>query len=144
MFGIDDVSNAVTAVSTTVGKVIDKIFPDPEAAARAKALLMSAEVQAEISRTQTDLSAIMAEAQSADKWTSRARPAFLYIVYVFILAAIPMGVLYAFKPEIASDVADGVKAWLGAFPDQLYWLFGAGYLGYTGARSFDKWRGGGK
>jgi len=22
-----------------------------------------------------------------------------------------------------------------------WWLFGAGYLGYTGARSFDKWRG---
>lgn len=137
-FGIDD---AVTAVSTTVGKIIDKIFPDPEAAAKAKALLMSSEAQAEIAKTQTDLSAIMAEAQSADPWTSRARPSFLYIVYTFILAAIPMGVLYAFRPEIASDVADGVKSWLNAFPDQLYWLFGAGYLGYTGARSFDKWRG---
>jgi len=137
-FGIDD---AVTAVSTTVGKIIDKVFPDPESAAKAKALLMSAEAQAEIARTQTDLSAIMAEAQSADPWTSRARPSFLYIVYVFILAALPMGVLYAFLPEIASDVADGVKSWLNAFPDQLYWLFGAGYLGYTGARSFDKWRG---
>ena len=137
-FGIDD---AVTAVSTTVGKIIDKVFPDPESAAKAKALLMSAEAQAEIAKTQTDLSAIMAEAQSADPWTSRARPSFLYIVYVFILAALPMGVLYAFLPEIASDVADGVKSWLNAFPDQLYWLFGAGYLGYTGARSFDKWRG---
>ncbi|MBE0529521.1 MAG: hypothetical protein IH626_01755 [Rhodospirillales bacterium] len=133
--------DAVTAVSTTVGKIIDKIFPDPEAAAKAKALLMSSEAQAEIAKTQTDLSAIMAEAQSADPWTSRARPSFLYIVYTFILAAIPMGVLYAFRPEIASDVADGVKSWLNAFPDQLYWLFGAGYLGYTGARSFDKWRG---
>ncbi len=26
-------------------------------------------------------------------------------------------------------------------PESLWWLFGAGYLGYTGARSFDKWRG---
>jgi hypothetical protein len=30
---------------------------------------------------------------------------------------------------------------LNAVPDSLWWLFGAGYLGYTGARSFDKWRG---
>jgi hypothetical protein len=29
---------------------------------------------------------------------------------------------------------------LGAVPESLWWLFGAGYLGYTGARSFDKWR----
>jgi len=32
-------------------------------------------------------------------------------------------------------------AWLsvlGAIPENLWWLFGAGYLGYTGARSFDK------
>ena len=30
---------------------------------------------------------------------------------------------------------------LNAVPESLWWLFGAGYLGYTGARSFDKWRG---
>jgi hypothetical protein len=141
MFGID---NAVTAVSTTVGKIIDKIFPDPTAAAQAKALLMSSEAQAEIAKVQTDLSAILAEANSADPWTSRARPSFLYIVYIFILFALPMGVLSAFKPDIAKAVAEGVRLWLLAFPDQLYWLFGAGYLGYTGARSFDKWRGASK
>jgi hypothetical protein len=136
-FGIDD---AVTAVSTLLSKAIDKAFPDPEAAAKAKATLLGAELQGDIQRTLTDLSAILAEANSSDPWTSRARPSFLYIVYVFILTALPMGLLYAFKPDIAAGVAAGVKAWLNAFPDQLYWLFGAGYLGYTGARSFDKWR----
>ena len=33
---------------------------------------------------------------------------------------------------------------LGAVPESLWWLFGVGYLGYTGARSFDKWRGPGR
>ena len=139
MFGLD--SAVTSAISTTIGKIIDKVFPDPQAAAQAKALLMSAEAQAEIQRTQTELSAIIAEANSTDPWTSRARPTFLYIVYVFILTALPMGVLFAVKPEVAGGIAAGVNAWLNAFPDQLYWLFGAGYLGYTGARSFDKWRG---
>lgn len=138
MIGIDD---AVTAVSTTVGKIIDKIFPDPQAAAQAKALLMSAESQAEIAKTQTQLSAIIAEANSSDPWTSRARPSFLYVIYVFILAALPMGVLYAFKPDVAGAVANGVHAWLTAIPDELYYLFGAGYLGYSGARTLEKRKG---
>jgi len=34
-----------------------------------------------------------------------------------------------------------VKLGLAAIPDSLYTLFGAGYLGYTGARSFDKIKG---
>jgi hypothetical protein len=51
-----------------------------------------------------------------------------------------MGILFAFRPTEARLIAEGVRAWLTAVPDQLYWLFGAGYLGYTGARSFDKWR----
>ena len=37
--------------------------------------------------------------------------------------------------------AQNIAGLLAAIPDSLWWLFGAGYLGYTGARSFDKWRG---
>jgi hypothetical protein len=37
--------------------------------------------------------------------------------------------------------AENLNRLLGAVPESLWWLFGAGYLGYTGARSFDKWRG---
>ena len=37
--------------------------------------------------------------------------------------------------------AENLNKLLGAVPESLWWLFGAGYLGYTGARSFDKWRG---
>lgn len=53
----------------------------------------------ELSMVQTQLSAIIAEASSPDPWTSRARPNFLYVVYILLLWSIPMGVLYIFKPE---------------------------------------------
>jgi hypothetical protein len=87
------------------------------------------------------MSAIIAEAQSQDPYTSRARPSFLYVMYALILAAIPMGVLHAYNPELAVSIATGLKAWLEALPEELWWLFGAGYLGYTGARTIDKVKG---
>tara|TARA_B100000085_G_C18392819_1_gene451183 strand:+ start:63 stop:236 length:174 start_codon:yes stop_codon:yes gene_type:complete len=49
-----------------------------------------------------------------------------------------MGVLFAFEPEVAQAVIMGVQGWLQAIPEPMWALFGAGYLGYTGARSFDK------
>jgi hypothetical protein len=38
----------------------------------------------------------LAEAQSADPWTSRARPNFLYVMYILLPTALPTGVLSAF------------------------------------------------
>ena len=61
-------------------------------------------------------------------------------MYMMILAAIPMGFLFAFAPDTASAVTDGVGRWLNALPDELWYLFGTGYLGYTGARTFDKFK----
>lgn len=129
-----------------VGKsLIDRIFPDKVAQAkqRANAELELAGLQqsGRLQEIQIQLSAIITEAQSADPWTSRARPSFLYVIYAFILAAIPFGVLFAFKPDIALQVSAGVKAWLAAIPEEMWWLFGAGYLGYTGARGFEKVKG---
>ena len=139
MFGLD--SAVTSAISTTIGKIIDKVFPDPQAAAQAKALLMSAEAQAEIQRTQTELSAIIAEANSEDPWTSRARPTFLYVMYAMILISLPFAILWAFEPVIADRMSISLSKWLNAIPESLWTLFGVGYLGYTGARTFDKWRG---
>lgn len=119
-------------------KLIDKFFTSDEEKAQAKIKLMQAAQTGELDALKVQLSAIIAEAQSSDPYTSRARPSFLYVMYVFLLSAIPMGVLYAFKPEVAGAVAVGVKAWLEAIPEPLYALFGAGYLGYTAFRSWDK------
>jgi hypothetical protein len=81
---------------------------------------------------------MVAEASSQDKWTSRARPSFLYIMYIMILGAIPMGIVYSISPGTAADITVGVKAWLAAIPEAMWVLMGAGYLGYTTGRSFDK------
>ena len=87
------------------------------------------------------MSAIIAEAQSADPWTSRARPSFLYVMYAIILFAIPMGVLSAFSPQMAQDIGNGITGYLRGLPDELYALFGTGYLGYTAARQWGKAKG---
>ncbi|RPJ07929.1 MAG: hypothetical protein EHM36_06140, partial [Deltaproteobacteria bacterium] len=84
------------------------------------------------------MSAILAEAKSQDPWTSRARPTFLYVVYLMILASIPMGILSAFKPDLAVSIAKGMQAWLSSIPDGLWATFGIGYSGYSIARSMDK------
>ena len=139
--GIDD---AVGAVSTLATTIINKVFPDPQDAAKARAVLQAADTQAAIQQTASQLQAIMAEAQSADKWTSRARPSFLYVCYCMILAAIPMGVLYAFDPSHAQKIAQGLGAWLAAIPDPVWQLFTVGYLGYTGGRSWEKIKGASK
>jgi hypothetical protein len=130
-----------TAAVGIVGKVIDKLFPDPTQAALAKIELVKLQQTGELKELEIRMSAIIAEAQSQDPYTSRARPSFLYVMYALILAAIPMGVLHAFNPELAVSIATGLKAWLGALPEELWWLFGTGYLGYTGARTIDKVKG---
>lgn len=126
------------------GKLIDKLFPDPEAKAKAKLELLKMEQEGQLKEVQTHLSAIMAEAQSKDPWTSRARPSFLYVVYILILWSIPMGILTIFNPQAATDFTAGFKAWLDAIPQEIITLFGTVMLGYIGGRSWEKVRGAAK
>ncbi len=135
------VSAAVGGIVQVVGRVLDKIIPDPAAKAAAALELQRLVQTGELETYKVQLSAIIAEAQSPDKWTSRARPAFLYVIYVMILSALPMGILAAFRPEMVAAIANGLQLWLAAIPDGLYALFGAGYLGYTGMRGWEKGKG---
>ena len=127
-----------TGLFSIGSKLIDHWFPDAEEADKRKTELLVLAQQGELKELEIGLSAIIAEANSSDKWTSRARPAFLYIIYIMILMAIPMGILSAFEPEIATRIASGIQLWLAAIPESLWGLFGAGYLGYTGAREYGK------
>jgi len=119
-------------------KVLDKLFPDPAEKAAARAKLLELQQAGELKELEVRMSAIIAEAKSADPWTSRARPTFMYVIYIMILAGIPMGVLAAFSPEMATAIAAGMKAWLASIPDGLWATFGIGYTGYSVARSIDK------
>ena len=124
-----------------LASIIDKVIPDKAARERAKIELIKLEGSQELEGLQARLSAILAEAQSPDPWTSRARPSFLYVMYAIILWALPMGLIAAFRPEAARDIAAGVNAYLTGLPEPLYALFGTGYLGYTAARQWGKIRG---
>ncbi len=75
-----------------------------------------------------------------DPWTRRARPAFLYVMYLLLLGALPVGLIAAVRPEAAAAITRGMAAYLTAIPEPLYALFGTGYLGYTVAREWGKRR----
>lgn len=73
---------------------------------------------------------IQSEAKTGDKFTERARPAFLWLVYfilIFNYFMLPV-VQFAAHKSLAPIV----------LPDQLWFLFSSGYLGYVVARSADK------
>ena len=124
-----------------IASIIDKIIPDKDARAKAKLELIKLEGSQEMRMIEAQLKAIVAEAQSPDPWTSRARPSFLYVMYAMILWALPMGILAAFNPAAAKDIASGMNAYLNGLPQPLYALFGTGYLGYTAARQWGKVKG---
>ena len=124
-----------------LASIIDKIIPDKAARERAKLELLELQGSQELDAVQARLSAIVAEAGSADPWTSRARPSFLYVMYALLLWALPMGLIAAIRPEAARDIAAGMNAYLSGLPEPLYALFGTGYLGYTAARQWGKIKG---
>ncbi|HWU04604.1 MAG TPA: holin family protein [Novosphingobium sp.] len=121
-----------------ITSIIDRIIPDPAQRDAAKLQLLTLQGSQEMQMLQTQMSAIVAEANSRDPWTSRARPSFMYVMYVMILWALPMGVIAAFRPEIAGAIGKGMNAYLSGIPEPLYALFGTGYLGYTAARQWGK------
>jgi hypothetical protein len=131
----------LASLISPLASIIDKIIPDKAERDKAKLELLNLQGTQELQQVQTQLSAIIAEANSKDPWTSRARPSFLYVMYVMILWALPMGVLAAFRPETARDIAGGMTAYLNGLPQPLYALFGTGYLGYTAARQWGKIKG---
>ena len=131
----------LSSIFSIGSKIIDKIFPDPEQKAKAQLELLRLQQDGELESVKVQLSAIIAEAQSTDPWTSRARPSFLYVVYILLLTAIPMGVLTVFNPEAAVNLTTGFKAWLAAIPDSILTLFGTVMTGYVLGRSWEKTKG---
>ena len=82
---------------------------------------------------------IRAEMATGDKYTARARPTFLYIFYCVVIFN------YIFLPIAQMVGGYGVQNLkLLEYPDWFYECFLAGFLGYTGVRTFEKYRKGGK
>ena len=129
------------AIVGPVAKLLDKIIPDPQARDKAKLELLKLQGDQEMQTIAAQMQAIVAEAQSSDPWTSRARPSFLYMMYALILWCIPMGLIAAADPKMAQGIASGMTAYLRGIPEELSALFGTGYLGYTAARTWGKVKG---
>lgn len=126
--------NPFSLITGFANNLIERLFPNKDEQQKAKLVL----AEMDFKKFEAQIAVMVAEAKSNDKWTSRARPSFLYVIYTMILAAIPMGIVYAVSPETAENVATGMKEWLGAIPDYLWGVFGVGYTGYVAGRSFDK------
>lgn len=110
-----------------VNNVLDRVLPS-KLSNEEKAKLAH-ELDIELLRQRGSI--LAAEASSEDKWTSRARPSFLYVVYAVIIfnyIILPLvGVLGISLPELV-------------IPEALWNMFGMGYLGYVGGRTWEKTR----
>jgi len=134
----------LTAILDIGGKILDKFIPDPAQRDAAKLELYKAQQSGELDEMKVQLSAIISDSQSADPWTSRARPTFLYVVYILLLWSLPMGILTIFKPEAAVAFTAGFQAWLKAIPAEILQLFGVVMTGYVLGRSWEKVKGAAK
>ena len=130
---------AIGPITKLAGNIFDRILPDKTAAAAAKADFQLALLAQEGEELKTKMSAIIMEAKSLDPWTSRARPSFLYVMYLLIIVN---GVLAPFAgifaPEAMALYFTNLGKGLNAIPESVWALFGAGYLGYVGAREYGK------
>ena len=129
------------AIIAPISQLLDRIIPDPAQRDKAKLELIKLQGDQEAATIAVQMQAIVVEAQSADPWTSRARPSFLYMMYTLILWSIPMGLIAAVNPKMALGIGSGMTAYLRGIPEELYALFGTGYLGYTAARTWGKVKG---
>ena len=120
--------------TTSVAALLDRILADPQPREAARRVLADSELAPDLDH----LAALLIEARSADRWTSRARPSFLYVMYALLLWSIPLGLIAAIRPGVAHAIAAGMGGYLAALPEPLYALFGTGYLGYTVARQWGK------
>lgn len=136
--GIDD---AIAAVGNTLNNVIDKIWPNPTDEAAAQVAVLKATSDAAVAQLVAANQAAVAEASSADPWTSRARPSFMYVMYILILFSIPMGILSAFNPVAAQAIATGMGLWLKAIPTEMWSVLFGCFAVYSGGRTIEKVKG---
>lgn len=129
---------AWAALVPLIGNVLDRVLPDEAAREKAKLEMLTTLQGHEGKILEHQMSAILAEANSNDPWTSRARPAFLYLMYAIIGLTFVGGIIGIWHPEEMRTAAENIKLLFGAIPDALYALFGTGYLGYSAARTWDK------
>ncbi|TCD04990.1 hypothetical protein EYB45_05540 [Erythrobacteraceae bacterium CFH 75059] len=121
--------------------VIDRVVDSSDARAAAKLALLRLGDTREFATLARRIANAVSPAPGRDPLTNRARPAFLYAMYVILLAALPLAALGALSPAAAEGAVHAATLYLRSLPQELYTLFGTGYLGYTAARQWGKIKG---
>lgn len=137
-----DLGQAVSGLGTLAKSIREAITGEAILDPNKKAELLMKAQELESALETTRMSIMVAEASSTDKWTSRARPGFLYLFYVVILAlTIIAPIIGVFSPFAMSTFYTNVKFGFEAVPTEMWWTFTTGYLGYTAARQYGKTKG---
>lgn len=132
----------ISAITGVVGEIIDKTFTTDKDRADAHYKLTELIQTGQLKELETRLSAIIAEAQSPDPFTSRARPSFMYVFYVVILSLVIIAPLVGvFYPTQMTNFFSNVDLGFKAIPSELWATFTAGYLGYSYFRTDEKKKG---
>lgn len=127
-----------TALVPIIGSIIEKVLPDKKAADEAKLKVMELSQQGEFKGEELRYQAITAEANSQDPFTSRARPSFMYVMYILFLSSIPMAILYSVDEVMFGKIIVGFQMWLNAIPSNMYDVFMWCFLGYAALRTSEK------
>ncbi len=142
LFGGGQVGGVVKTIADVVDRFVET--PDEKRAAesiKAKMEMQKMVLQAEYERAMQEYEAkiadiagqnIRAETQSKDAYVRRARPTFLYVM----IAAIAFSVLIC--PLINLFMHKGLTPM--EIPAAYLELFGISFLGYVGARTYEKTR----
>ncbi len=137
-----DFGQAISGIGTLAKSIREAITGEAIVDPNKKAELLMKAQELEAALETTRLSIMVAEASSADKWTSRARPGFLYLFYAVILAlTIVAPAVGVFSPAAMTVFYANVKSGFDAVPTEMWWTFTTGYLGYTAARQYGKLKG---
>lgn len=122
--------------------IIDKLFQDEDAKKKARLKLARLQQKGELAGLRERMKAIRMEAGSEDPWTSRARPTFMYVVYlVLVVNCVLMPGAAIWAPEHVGTYHEAVGTGFGAIPGEVWATFTAGYLGYASLRTYEKGKG---
>ena len=112
-----------------IGTLLDKLFPDPEAAASAKLKLMELQMSGELKELESAAGIITSEAQS-EHWLVAAWRPITMLVFVVIIAN-----NYILAPYIQMFFSQDVSLTL---PPQMWDLLKIGLGGYIFSRGAEK------
>jgi len=134
--GIVGILSQAVGLKDLVLGVIDRFKLPPEERAKVEFALQQQEfelkkleLEIEAKLADTASANLRAEAASASWLAKNCRPFFIFNAGLAVVANVWLPLISQFTPRPITALP---------IPDDFYWLFGAGFLGYVGARSWEK------